>query len=97
MRRIGARIWIASILIIWGIAAMLTGFVHSAGQLYVVPFLLGVAEAGYFPGMLLYLIYWFCQRDRAQAIALLVTGLPLTTILGARFPDSFSIMSIGLI
>jgi MFS transporter, ACS family, tartrate transporter len=83
MHRIGARIWIASILITWGIAAMLTGFVHSAGQLYVVRFLLGVAEAGYFPGMLLYLIYWFRQRDRAQAIALLVTGLPLTTILGA--------------
>jgi MFS family permease len=83
MHRIGARIWIARILITWGIVAMLTGFVHSAGQLYVVRFLLGVAEAGYFPGMLLYLTYWFRQRDRAQAIALLVTGLPVTTILGA--------------
>jgi MFS transporter, ACS family, tartrate transporter len=83
LHKIGARIWIARILLTWGIVAMLTGFVHSARQLYVARFLLGVAEAGYFPGMLLYLTYWFRQRERAQAIALLLTGLPVTSILGA--------------
>ena len=55
LHRIGARVWIARILISWGIVAMLTGFVHTLHQLYVVRFLLGFAEAGYFPGIVLYL------------------------------------------
>jgi ACS family tartrate transporter-like MFS transporter len=83
LHKIGARIWIARILLTWGIVALLTGFVHSAGQLYLARFGLGLAEAGFFPGMLLYLTYWFRQRERAQAIALLVTGLPFTSIVGA--------------
>jgi ACS family tartrate transporter-like MFS transporter len=61
----------------------LTGFVHSAHQLYVVRFLLGLAEGGYFPGIILYLTYWFRQQERAQAIALFMTALPLTSIIGA--------------
>jgi MFS family permease len=65
LHKFGARIWIARILISWGIAAVLTGFVRSAPQLYVVRFLLGVAEAGFFPGILLYLTYWFPQRETA--------------------------------
>lgn len=83
LHRIGARIWIARILLTWGIVALLTGFVHTAGQLYLARFGLGVAEAGFFPGMLLYLTYWFRARERAQAIALLITGLPVTSIIGA--------------
>src|SRR6267378_6285285 len=83
MHRIGARIWIARILITWGILATLTGFVHSVHQLYVVRFVLGLAEAGYFPGIALYLTYWFRQRDQAQAIALFLAGIPVTSILGA--------------
>ena len=83
MHRIGARIWIARILITWGILATLTGFVQSVQQLYVVRFLLGLAEAGYFPGIALYLTYWFRQRDQAQAIALFLAGIPVSSILGA--------------
>jgi MFS transporter, ACS family, tartrate transporter len=83
LHRIGARIWIARILITWGIVAMLTGFVHSVHQLYVIRFLLGLAEAGYFPGIVLYLTYWFRQREQAQAIALFMIGVPVTSILGA--------------
>src|SRR5713226_2045315 len=83
LHKIGARIWIARILITWGILATLTGFVHSVHQLYVVRFLLGLAEAGYFPGIALYLTYWFRQRDQAQAIALFLAGIPITSILGA--------------
>src|SRR6266480_215388 len=83
LHRLGARIWIARILITWGILATLTGFVHSVSQLYAVRFLLGLAEAGYFPGIALYLTYWFRQRDQAQAIALFLTGIPVTSILGA--------------
>src|SRR5580700_192424 len=83
LHKIGARIWIARILITWGIMAMLTGLVRSVPQLYVARFLLGVAEAGLFPGIVLYLTYWFRQREQAQAIALFMTGLPITSILGA--------------
>src|SRR5690242_21169278 len=83
LHKIGARVWIARILMSWGIVAMLTGFVQGVHQLYVVRFLLGLAEAGYFPGIVLYLTYWFRQREQAQAIALFLTGLPFTSILGA--------------
>ncbi len=83
LHKVGARIWIACILIIWGMLATLTGLVHSVHQLYAVRFLLGLAEAGYFPGIALYLTYWFRQRDQAQAIALFLAGIPVTSILGS--------------
>ena len=82
LHKIGARVWIARILITWGAVATLTGFVQSAHQLYVARFLLGLAEAGYFPGILLYLGYWFRQREKAQVIALILTGIPLASVLG---------------
>lgn len=82
LHRIGARAWIARILITWGAVAMLTGAVRSAQQLYVARFALGLAEAGYFPGIVLYLGYWFRQRDQARAIALILIGLPLASVLG---------------
>jgi MFS transporter, ACS family, tartrate transporter len=83
LHRIGARIWIARILITWGIVAVLTGFAQTAHQLYVVRFFLGLAEAGYFPGILLYLTYWFPQREHSLTIALFMTAVPITSILGA--------------
>jgi len=83
LHKVGARIWIARILIVWGIVAALTGFVHTVYQLYLVRFLLGLAEAGYYPGILLYMTDWFRQRDQAQAIALLMTGIPISNIIGA--------------
>jgi ACS family tartrate transporter-like MFS transporter len=83
LHKIGARVWLARILITWGIVASLTGFVQTLNQLYVARFLLGLAEGGYFPGMLLYLTYWFRQRDQAQAIAFVLIGIPLTSIVGA--------------
>jgi MFS transporter, ACS family, tartrate transporter len=83
LHRIGARVWIARILLSWGIVATLTGLVQTVQQLYVLRFLLGLAEAGYFPGMVLYLTYWFPQRERARALALLIVATPITTIVGA--------------
>ena len=83
LHKLGARVWIARILISWGIIAMLTGFVRTAAHLYVLRFLLGVAEAGFFPGILLYLTYWFRQRQFAQAMALFLTGNPLASVVGA--------------
>ena len=81
--KIGARIWIARILISWGTVAVLTGFVQTVHQLYLARFLLGLAEAGYGPGVLLYLTYWFRRQEQAQAIALLLTGVPLASFVGA--------------
>src|SRR5262245_28726113 len=83
LHRVGARVWIARILIVWGTVAALTGFVQTVHQLYVARFLLGLAEAGYYPGVLLYLTYWFQRREQAQAIALFMTAIPITNVLGA--------------
>ncbi|HEY5220345.1 MAG TPA: MFS transporter [Gemmatimonadaceae bacterium] len=83
LHKFGARVWLARILITWGIVAMLTGAVRSVPQLYVMRFLLGVAEAGFFPGVLLYLTYWFPQREQAGVIALFMTALPVASIVGA--------------
>jgi ACS family tartrate transporter-like MFS transporter len=82
LHRIGARIWIARILITWGLVALLTGFVRNVHELYIARFLLGLAEAGYYPGVVLYLTYWFRQRERAHAIAVVLVGVPVTSILG---------------
>jgi MFS transporter, ACS family, tartrate transporter len=82
LHKIGARVWIARILITWGVLATLTGFVQSVHQLYVARFALGLAESGYFPGIVLYLGYWFRQREKAQAIALILVGIPLASVLG---------------
>ena len=83
LHKFGARLWIARILVTWGIVAVLGGFVHSVHQMYVVRFLLGLAEAGYAPGMLLYLTYWFRQREQAQAVGLYLSGMPIASILGS--------------
>lgn len=83
LHKMGARIWIARILVTWGIVAALGGLVHTVQQLYIVRFLLGFAEAGYIPGIVLYLTYWFRRRELAAVTALFLMGLPVTSILGA--------------
>ena len=83
LHKIGARVWLARILISWGVVAMVTGFVQTAVHLYIVRFLLGLAEAGYYPGILLYLTYWFRQRQLGHTIALFVTSVPIASIIGA--------------
>lgn len=83
LHRVGARVWMARILISWGAVAMATGFVQNVPQLYGARFLLGLAEAGFFPGIVLYLTYWFPRGEQARAIALFMTAQPITSILGA--------------
>jgi MFS transporter, ACS family, tartrate transporter len=83
LHKIGARVWLARIMISWGIVAMLTGLARTAIHLYIVRFLLGVAEAGFVPGIYLYLTYWFPQRQLAHAIALFNIGNPVASIVGA--------------
>jgi MFS transporter, ACS family, tartrate transporter len=82
LHRLGARTWIARILITWGLVAAGTGFVQNATQLYVARFILGAAEAGFYPGIVYYLAYWFRQREQAQAIGVFLTALPTASILG---------------
>jgi ACS family tartrate transporter-like MFS transporter len=82
LHSIGARVWIARILITWGTVATVSGFVQSIHQLYVARFALGLAESGYFPGIVLYLGYWFRHREKAQAIASILIGIPLASVLG---------------
>jgi len=83
LHKVGARVWIVRILLSWGLVATLTGLVQSVHQLYVARILLGVTEAGYFPGIVLYLTYWFPQREQARTLALFLTGYPVTSIVGA--------------
>jgi ACS family tartrate transporter-like MFS transporter len=82
LHRVGARWWIARILITWGVIALMTGFVQSVTQLYVARFFLGVAEAGFYPGVLYYLSYWFKQGQQAKTIAVFLTALPAASVVG---------------
>jgi ACS family tartrate transporter-like MFS transporter len=81
--RYGARVWIARILLTWGAVAMASGFVQDANQLYVLRFLLGVAEAGFFPGIIVYLTHWFRARELATTVALFTSAIPVSYIIGA--------------
>ncbi|GAB0101583.1 MFS transporter [Nocardia sp. JMUB6875] len=83
LHRFGARRWIARILVTWGVIASAMAFVPNGTALIALRFLLGVAEAGFFPGILLYLTYWFPQRQRARVVALFMTAVPISTALGA--------------
>ena len=83
MHKVGARIWIARIMITWGLVVVLTGFVQNAGHLYILRFLLGIAEAGFFPGIILYLTYWFKENERSKPTAVLLLALPVGGLIGA--------------
>lgn len=77
-----ARKWIARILISWGFVASLTGFIHTSGEFYAARFLLGIAEAGFVPGVLVYLSHWYRSGDRAKAMALFFAGIPAAQVVG---------------
>lgn len=78
-----ARGWITRIMISWGILAMLTGFIHTKGHFYLIRALLGAAEAGFFPGVIVYLSHWFRYQDRAKAVAFLMAGISVSNIIGS--------------
>src|SRR6202047_357422 len=83
MEKVGARIWIARIMITWGIFAGAMAFVTDVTSFSIVRFLLGVAEAGFFPGMLLYFTYWFPRRHHARIVSGFLAGLPVAVAIGA--------------
>uniref|UniRef100_A0AAU3H254 MFS transporter n=1 Tax=Streptomyces sp. NBC_01401 TaxID=2903854 RepID=A0AAU3H254_9ACTN len=83
LKKVGARLWLARIAISWGLVTAITGFVHTVTHLYVARIALGIAEAGLFPGLLLYLTFWYRGRERGRAIALLALAQPVAMILGS--------------
>jgi len=83
LHKVGARIWIARILITWGIVSGLTSLVQGPVSFYLVRILLGVAEAGFYPGMILYLTYWLPRRPRVFATSLFVLAIPLSNVVAA--------------
>src|SRR6516164_11178588 len=83
VERWSARKWIARIMISWGVVTILTGFVQSAGQFYAARFFLGLAEASFFPGMIVYLTHWFSSHDRCRAIACFYLAVPTGWLVGA--------------
>jgi len=82
LHRIGAKIWIARIMITWGIVSALFIFVKTPMQFYALRFLLGLAEAGFYPGVILYLTYWFPSHRRAKIIAVFMSAIPVSGIFG---------------
>jgi MFS transporter, ACS family, tartrate transporter len=82
LHRLGARRWISRIMITWGIVSTCTMFVKDARSFYLVRILLGIAEAGFFPGIVLYLSYWFPARERARAVACFMMASPLSGVVG---------------
>ena len=83
MYRVGARIWMARIMITWGIVAGAQALATGETSFYVIRVLLGVAEAGFFPGMILYLTFWFPADARARAVGWFMAAVPLSTAIGA--------------
>jgi len=92
LERFGARIWIARIMLSWGVLSASMAFVQGPKSFYVVRFLLGVAEAGFFPGIIYYLTCWFPSRERARIIGLFMIALPLSSVIGA--PLSTALLGI---
>jgi ACS family tartrate transporter-like MFS transporter len=80
--RTGARLWIARIMVTWGLAASAMMLVHTAQSFYALRFLLGVAEAGFFPGIIFYLTYWYPAPERARAYAWFLAAIPVCGVIG---------------
>jgi MFS family permease len=83
MEKVGARRWISRIMITWGLLSAAMAFVKTAEQFYVMRFVLGIAEAGFFPGILLYLSLWFPPARRGRVVSLLMAAVPISSVIGS--------------
>jgi len=92
VERWSARRWIARIMISWGVVTALVGLVHTSRQFFIARFVLGMAEAGFFPGVIVYLTHWFCRHDRTKAVAVFMAAIPLSNVVGS--PIAGKILSI---
>jgi len=78
LQKIGAKRWLGPIMIVWGLVSACTMFVRGTADFYAIRFLLGIVESGFFPGVILYLTFWFSSRYRAQMVAVFMTAVPLS-------------------
>jgi len=83
IERWSARLWMSRIMISWGVCTILLGFIHTPRQFYIARFFLGLAEAGFFPGVIVFFTHWFPVRDRAKALAGFIQGVPISFVIGA--------------
>ena len=92
MNKIGARVWIARIMITWGLISAAFIYVSSPTEFYCMRFLLGLAEAGFYPGVILYMTYWFPAHRRAKIVAVFMSAIPVAGIFGnpLSLPPSLS-------
>ena len=88
LERVGARLWIALIMIVWGLVSMATMFISGVWSFYLARVVLGVAEAGFFPGMVLFLTYWIPAAERAKTNALFMMAAPVSVIIGAPVSEA---------
>ena len=93
LHRVGARFWIARIMVSWGLVSAAMAFVRDAPSFYALRFLLGAAEAGFMPGIILYLTYWFPKAQRARILAAFLFAVPFATVIGA--PLSGAVLSFA--
>jgi len=93
MQRVGARVWIARIMITWGVCSMLTAFVVGPKSFAAARFLLGIAEAGFTPGIYLYFTHWFPGKWRAKVTAAFLVGIPVANMIGS--PISGALLQLG--
>lgn len=82
LQKIGAKFWLGPIMIVWGFVSACTMLVKTAGEFYLVRFLLGVVESGFFPGVILYLTFWYPSKHRAKMVAAFMTAVPLSGVIG---------------
>jgi len=83
LEKVGARAWMCRIMVTWGLLSMACAFVQGATSFFILRFLLGAAEAGLYPGLILYMTYWFPQASRARFIAMFLAAVPAASVIGA--------------
>ncbi len=93
LERLGARMWIARIMIMWGLVSMATMFIVGTWSYYGLRLALGLAEAGFFPGIILYLTYWIPARHRARTTALFMLAIPASMLIGAPMSEALLTMN----
>src|SRR5579875_1224365 len=82
LQKIGARRWLGPIMIVWGCVSACTMLVRTAHEFYLLRFLLGIVESGFFPGVILYLTFWYTRKHRAKMVAAFMTAIPLSGLIG---------------
>src|SRR6516225_2931073 len=97
VERWSARGMISTTMVVWGAMTALTALVHTPFQLYAARFLLGAAEAGFFPGVIVYLSHWFLQADRAKATSNFMSAIPVSSVLGSPLAGLYTFFSASFL